>query len=90
MAEGPDWLWEATDLMKQAMTTVDQEEVRTLVGRIETLHSENVPNIGLGSLAMPWAASTRIGNLPEDGTFSSAHRGWSRTVFHEQLYIRKP
>ena len=87
-SDAPAWLWEATGLMKRALTTVQPEKVETLLRRIENLHSENVPIIGIGALALPWAASARLGNLPQNGTFASAHRGWSRTVFHEQIFFR--
>lgn len=87
-SEGPEWLRQATDAMKRALASVDPDTVKINILEMQDLYAENVPCIGLGALSLPWASSNRLGNVPTDGTFSSAFRGWSRTVFHEQVFIR--
>ena len=87
--EGPDWLWEATDHLKMAMTTVDTAQLRTHMNRVRDLHSDNVPIISLGSAFNIWGASTRLGNVPRDNIADHAFLGWGRPVFHEQLYVKR-
>jgi peptide/nickel transport system substrate-binding protein len=86
--EGPAWLAEATDHMKQAMVTFDPDELRRHMTRIRDLHSENIPVIAIGCLRFPWGANTRVGNVPRRNTTGDSYRGWSRPLFHEQLFIR--
>ncbi|MBL9216827.1 MAG: ABC transporter substrate-binding protein [Opitutaceae bacterium] len=84
----PEWLREATRLINEIMTTPQEEKVRPLMLQLQRIYVENVPAIGLGALGLPWAANVRLGNVPPDGTFSNAYSGWSRGIFHEQIFIR--
>ena len=84
-----EWLIEATRHIKAAMTTVDTVEIRRHMERVRDLHTENVPIIVVGSPYHVWGASTRLGNVPKDGTAADVFRGWSRPVFHEQLYFKR-
>jgi peptide/nickel transport system substrate-binding protein len=86
--DAPDWLREATDLIKKAMTTVKKEEVKSYMIRLRDLHTENVPIINIGFPYHVWGASTRLGNVPYENTLASIHRGWSRPIFHEQIFVR--
>ena len=70
-------------------STVDSVELREHMIRIRDLHTENVPIIVVGSPLKVWGASVRLGNVPEDVSPLNEHRGWSRPVFHEQLFIRR-
>jgi peptide/nickel transport system substrate-binding protein len=88
--EGPDWLWEVTKNLKLAMTTVDTSDLRGYMTRARDLHSENVPIIALGSMYNVWGASTRLGNVPFENIGDNAFLGWSRPVFHEQIYVKGP
>ena len=87
-SEAPPWLREVTGIMNSALTTVDPEKARDRLSRLQDLYVENIPFIGIGALALPWAASNRLGNVPETGNFAGASQGWSRPVFHEQLFLR--
>jgi hypothetical protein len=69
--------------------TVNADEVRENLRKVQEIYCENLPNIGTGALSLPWAANNRIGNVPRAGVFSGSFQGWSRPVFHEQLFIRK-
>jgi peptide/nickel transport system substrate-binding protein len=86
--EGPPWLHEVTRMVEAAGTTVDTALVRTYMNRVRDLATEHVPLIGLGFANHIWGASTRLGNVPEENTTMHGNRGWSRPVFHEQIYIR--
>ena len=86
--EGPGWLHEATDLIFKVLTTVDEKEVFDYMMQVQELHSENVPVIVLGFPYHVWGANVRLGNVPYQNSASSVHRGWSRPVFHEQIYIK--
>jgi ABC-type transport system substrate-binding protein len=88
--EGPRWLHEATAHVVAAMSTIDPEERRHHMVIARELHTENIPMVTFGSLYTIWAASTRLGNVPEEVTAEDMHRSWSRPVFHEQLYFRQP
>lgn len=87
--EGPDWLWEATENMKRAMTTIDTTARRVYMTRARDLHSIHVPIIALGSMYNVWGTSTRLGNVPRENIGDNAFLGWSRPIFHEQIYIKK-
>lgn len=87
--EGPDWLHEATDLIMKVLTTVDEEDVFGYMMRVQELHAENVPVIVVGFPYHVWGANTRLGNVPYQNSASSVHRGWSRPVYHEQIYIKR-
>ena len=86
--EGPAWLWEATKEIKLAMTTMDSAVLRDHMTRVRDLHSDNIPLITIGSVFNVWGASTRLGNVPLDNVADNAFLGWSRPIFHEQLFIR--
>jgi peptide/nickel transport system substrate-binding protein len=86
--EGPAWLFEATRQMQRAITTVDPGERRAAIEEVGRLHSVNVPVIALGSTHMVWGVNARLGNVPEEIMPDDEYRGWSRPVFHEQLFIR--
>jgi peptide/nickel transport system substrate-binding protein len=88
--DGPEWMRRATDVMNRALTSVDPVEVKAYMLELQEIYAEYVPCIGLGALSIPWASNNRLGNVPRDGTYSSAFRGWSRTVFHEQVFIDSP
>ena len=87
--EGPKWLWEATESIQLAMTTTEPDSLRLHMQRVRDLHSENVPLITIGSVFNVWGANTRLGNVPTDNVADNAFLGWSRPVFHEQIFIRK-
>ena len=87
--EGPAWLHEATRLIKGTLTTIDSARVREYMTKVRDLHTNNVPVIVVGSAYSIWGASTRLGNVPYDGTGADVHRGWSRPVFHEQVFIKQ-
>ena len=87
--EGPDWLWDVTDNLKMAMTTIDTSALRTYMTRARDLHTENVPIIALGSMYNVWGTSTKLGNVPRENIGDNAFLGWSRPVFHEQIYFKK-
>ena len=86
--EGPDWLHEATRLIEEVGTTVDTAVVRKNMIRIRDLHAEHMPLLIPGFAYHVWGASTRLGNVPAESTTADGYRGWSRPIFHEQLYIR--
>ena len=86
--EGPDWLREATQHLATAMTSVEEETVRTAMERFRDLHSENVPVIGIGAVYKVWGANRRLGNVPVKTSQFNHVRAWSRPLFHEQLFIR--
>ena len=88
--DGPDWLHEATDLIKKTLITIDPEKVEEQMSRVRDLHTDNVPVITVGSSFSVWGASTRLGNVPFQGTGADVYRGWSRPVFHEQIYVKQP
>ena len=88
-SEGPGWLHEATRCIKRAITTVDTAKVREYMVKARDLHTDHVPVIVVGSAYNVWGAGARLGNVPHDGSAADVHRGWSRPVFHEQIYIKK-
>ena len=84
-----EWLIEATHHIKSAMTSVDSDTVRMHMEAARELHTENVPIIVVGSPYHVWGASSKLGNVPTDGTGADVFRGWGRPVFHEQLFFRE-
>jgi peptide/nickel transport system substrate-binding protein len=86
--EGPPWLAEATRQMQIALTTIDPEAHHKAMAVANDLQSENVPVIALGSAYKPWASNRRLGNVPKHLSPFNHVRGWSRPVFHEQIYIQ--
>jgi peptide/nickel transport system substrate-binding protein len=87
--DGPEWLIESTRAFETARTTRDSVQVRKAMEYARDLHTENVSAIVFGFVYHVWGASTRLGNVPVEGTTSGVYRGWSRPVFHEQIYIKK-
>jgi len=87
--EGPDWLKQATHHVRRAITTVDTALLRQHMQEVRDLHTDNVPVIVVGSAFHVWGANTRLGNVPRDGSGADVHRGWSRPVYHEQIYVRE-
>lgn len=86
--EGPEWLTEATELMKEAKTTVDPEKLHSKMARVRDLFAENVPVISVGSIYKVWGSNIRLGNVPESASMDDLYYGWSRPIFHEQIYIK--
>ncbi len=86
--EGPAWLHEATMRIKKVLTTVDPIAVHEHMTKVRDLHTDNVPVIVVGSAYSIWGASTRLGNVPFQGSAADVHRGWGRPVFHEQIFIK--
>ncbi len=87
--EGPPWLHEATQLIKEVLTTVDTAQVRKNMIQMRDLHTDNIPVIVVGSAYTVWGANVRLGNVPYQGTNADEYRGWSRPVFHEQIFIKR-
>ena len=87
--EGPNWLHEATRYVRLAMTTVDTAKLRAYMIRVRDLHTENVPIITIGSAYHVWGANTRLGNVPYQNVADNAFLGWSRPVFHEQIFVKR-
>lgn len=88
--EAQPWLREVTEHIHGALTTIDSVTLRGHMERVNLLHTENVPNITIGSSYRVWGAGTRLGNVPYENTAATVFQGWSRPVFHEQVYIKKP
>jgi peptide/nickel transport system substrate-binding protein len=89
-AEGPEWFHEVTRHVNAAVTTIDPAVFEMHMTRVRDLHTENIPVLIAGAPYHVWGASTRLGNVPRDLSPLDEHRGWSRPVFHEQLFIREP
>lgn len=87
--EGPNWLREATDLILETHNTLDQSKLSENMARVRDLHAENVPLLITGFAYHVWGSNNRLGNVPIHGMTSDGHRGWSRPVFHEQLYVKQ-
>jgi peptide/nickel transport system substrate-binding protein len=86
--EGPNWLAEATDSIKEAMSTINPEKVREHMVKVRDLHTENIPVIGTGSLYHVWAYNTRLGNVPDKNTKAHVYRGFSGPVMFEQVFLK--
>jgi peptide/nickel transport system substrate-binding protein len=86
--EGPAWLHEVTRLMEEIGQTVDTTVVRTKMNRIRDLHTTKVPVVMPGFAHHVWGASTRLGNVPKENTSMDGYSGWSRPVFHEQIFVK--
>ena len=87
--EGPEWLLESTRILHEAMTTIDPDRLRELMTRFRDLMTDNIPVIVIGAPYHLWGAHTRMGNVPQDLTLGDTYRGWSRPVFHEQVFVRQ-
>jgi peptide/nickel transport system substrate-binding protein len=86
--DGPDWLVEVTEGIKQAQTIIDPEELRPQMEHLHHLVSTNIPFIALGALAGPWGANRRLGNVPDLLNPEDLYRAWDRSVYHEQIFIK--
>ena len=86
--EGPEWFHEVTRHVNAAVTTVDTTEFRRRMERVRDLHTENVPVLIAGAPWHVWGANTRLGNVPTDLSPLDEHMGWSRPVWHEQIYVK--
>ena len=87
--DGPEWFHEVTRHVNSAVTTIDPAEIRHHMERVRDLHTEHVPVLIAGAPWHVWGANTRLGNVPLDLSPLDEHRGWSRPVWHEQIYIKK-
>jgi len=88
VTEGPDWLREATDLILETHTTLDQEKLDANMIRVRELFTDQIPQIMTGFAYRLWGHNVRMGNVPWVSTASDGYRGWSRPIYHEQLYIK--
>ncbi len=82
------WLRDATQAIKEAITTVDPERLREHMVRARDLHTDNVAAITIGSQYHLWGAGIRLGNVPLQNTAATAFQGWSRPIYHEQIYVK--
>ena len=87
--DAPEWLQEATNMVQGALTTVDPRELKGYMTRLRDLHVEQVPVIVLGFPYHVWGTSSRLGNVPYENSAATVHQGWSRPVFHEQIYVKQ-
>ena len=87
--EGPEWLHEATRYINLAITTVDAAKLRGYMNHIRDLHTDNIPVIVVGSAYFVWGASSRLGNVPWTSTNAYVYRGWGRSLYNEQIFIRQ-
>ena len=71
------------------MATIEPDRLLNLMTRFRDVHTDNIPVIGIGAPMVLWGAATRLGNVPSDGTSEDLYRGWSRPVFHEQIFVRQ-
>ena len=85
---GPEWLDDVTRYIKLAVTTVDAAELRGYMNLIRDLHTDNIPVIVVGSEYFVWGANSRLGNVPWTSTNAYVYRGWDRSLFNEQIYIK--
>ncbi len=87
--EGPEWLHEVTRYVKLAATTVDAAKLRGYMNAIRDLHTDHIPVIVVGSAYFVWGANSRLGNVPWTSTNAYVYRGWGRSLYNEQIYIRE-
>ena len=83
------WLHEVTRNINLAITTVDAAELRGYMNRIRDLHTDNIPVIVVGSAYFVWGANSRLGNVPWTSTNAYVYRGWGRSLYNEQIYIKQ-
>jgi peptide/nickel transport system substrate-binding protein len=88
MTDGPEWLRETTRLLEMAATSTDTVEIRKNMILARDIYTENIPAIPLGASYRVWGANTRLGNIPDDVSFSEAHGAWGRPITHEQIFIK--
>lgn len=74
--------------VEEVGVTVDPSVTRRKMERIRDVITEEVPIPNMGFVRPVWGASTRLGNVPERITTEDAYMGWSRPVFHEQIYVK--
>ncbi|MBL9216824.1 MAG: ABC transporter substrate-binding protein [Opitutaceae bacterium] len=86
--ERTPWLMEMTDLLNEAMVTIDEGRLDAIFTRVHEHLAREIPAIGLGAIRRPWGANLRLGNVPDTGNFATLYRGWPRPIFHEQLFVR--
>jgi peptide/nickel transport system substrate-binding protein len=82
------WLREATQLIQKATTTIDSVKLHEHMTQVRDLHTDNVAAITIGSRYHVWGAGTRLGNVPMQNTAATAFQGWSRPIFHEQIFVK--
>lgn len=87
--DGPEWLREGTRLLNIAATSTDTAVIRESMVLAREIYTENIPAIPLGASYRVWGASTRLGNIPDDVSFSEAHGAWGRPITHEQIFVKK-
>ncbi len=87
--EGPDWLHDATRYIESVLTTTDPAKVREYMIRVRDLHTDNIPVIVVGSAYFVWGAHIRLGNVPWTSTHAYIYRGWGRSLYNEQIYIKQ-
>lgn len=87
--EAQPWLREVTEYIHGALTTIDPDVLRGHMEQVNQLHTENVAAITIGASYRVWGAGTRLGNVPYENTAATVFQGWSRPVFHEQIYIKE-
>ncbi len=87
--EGPEWFHEVTRQVNAAVTAIDTTKFRERMERVRDLHTKNVPVLIAGAPWHVWGANTRLGNVPTDLSPLDEHRGFSRPVWHEQIYVRR-
>ncbi len=85
---GPPWLHELSRWIEEAGATIDPAEVLSKMVQVRDRVTEEVPFINAGFVTPVWGSGTRLGNVPEEVTTEDAYMGWSRPVFHEQLFIK--
>lgn len=86
--DGPEWLVDLSKWVEEVGVTVDPSVTRRKMERIRDVITEEVPILNMGFVRPVWGASTRLGNVPERITTEDAYMGWSRPVFHEQIYVK--
>jgi len=87
--DGPEWLREGTRLLNIAATSTDTAVVRKSMVQAREIYTEQIPALPLGASYRAWGASTRLGNIPNDVSFSEAHGAWGRPITHEQIFVKE-
>ncbi len=86
--DGPDWLHEVTALIRKGENTLDEEILSRYMIEVREIMTRELPFISIGHQSSIWAANARIGNIPEIVETEMHYRGFDRSVFPEQLYIK--
>ncbi len=87
--EGPEWLHEVTSLIRKAENTLDEDKLRGYMIQVREIMTRELPFIITGKLPNNWASSNRMGNVPDTVYTEMHYRGFDRSVFPEQLYIKE-